>query len=209
MDSQQNTTPQIPAGYMQNAAGHLVPEHQVREHDKLRDRVVLDLVAEALAIQDALRAFKAKTLSDMADVIAISSEKYGVTVGGKKGNASLTSFDGRFRIERAMPDRQAFTEEILAAKELIYACIRKWSAGANHNLAALVDRAFTGRNGQIRTNDVLGLLRLEIDDPQWQTAMVALRDAIQVNGQATYVRIYQRVGDTDRYEPINLNIAAV
>lgn len=44
MDNQQNTTPQIPAGYMQNAAGHLVPEHQVREHDKLRDGVALSLI---------------------------------------------------------------------------------------------------------------------------------------------------------------------
>ncbi|MCF6758285.1 DUF3164 family protein [Pseudomonas balearica] len=200
---------QIPVGYMKNAAGHLVPEQQVREHDKLRDRVTRDLVAEALLINDALCRFKAQALADIDDVIAISSEKYGVTLGGKKGNVSITTFDGRFKIERAMADRLAFTEEILAAKELIYSCVRKWSADANPHLVALVDRAFTGRNGQIRTNDVLGLLRLEIDDPEWKIAMVALKDAIQVNGQATYVRVYQRVGETDRYEPINLNIAAV
>ncbi|WP_347506164.1 hypothetical protein [Pseudomonas anguilliseptica] len=32
---------------------------------------------------------------------------------------------------------------------------------------------------------------------------------IQVNGTAVYIRVYQRVGETDRYDPINLNIAAV
>ncbi|MNG28306.1 hypothetical protein D3C84_1135530 [compost metagenome] len=56
---------------------------------------------------------------------------------------------------------------------------------------------------------MLGLLRLEIDDPDWKAAMVALKDAIQVNGKAVYIRVYQRVGNTERYEPINLNIAAV
>lgn len=198
----------IPAGFVKNAAGHLVPEHQVREHDKLRDQVAGDLAKQAVAISEALGAFKAKALGDIADLIAISAEKYQVKLGGKKGNVSIVTYDGRYKIERAMAERITFTEEILAAKELIYTCTRKWSVGANHHLMALVDRAFIGRNGQIRTNDVLGLLRLEIDDPEWKTAMVALKDALQVNGKAVYIRVYKRTGD-DRYEPINLSLAGV
>lgn len=201
---------QIPAGFVMNAAGHLVPEHQVREHDKLRDGVARDLAEEAVRLNVALAEFKRKALGDIGDLIAICAEKYGVTLGGKKGNASITTYDGVFKVERCVADRIAFTEEILAAKELIDRCIRKWSVGANQHLRVLVDRAFSaGRNGQIKTNDVLGLLRMEIDDPDWKTAMVALKDAIQVNGKAVYIRVYQREGDSDRYAPINLNIAVV
>lgn len=109
-----------------------------------------------------------------------------------------------------MADRIIFTEEILAAKELIDQCIRKWSEGADQHLRVLVDRAFrANRQGQIKTGDVLSLLRVEIDDPDWKVAMEALKDSIQVNGTAVYIRVYQRVGATDRYEPINLNIAVV
>ncbi|MCC4259218.1 DUF3164 family protein [Pseudomonas aestusnigri] len=197
---------EIPAGFVKNAAGHLVPEHQVREQDKLRDNVARDLATQALAISESMAAFKTKALADIEDLISISLERYGVKLGGKKGNVSITTYDGEFKIERALANRLSFTEEILAAKELIYACIRKWSAGADRHLMALVDRAFTGRNGEIRTNDVLDLMRLEIDDEDWKTAMEALRDSIQVNGKAVYIRVYRRIGD-DRYEQINLNLA--
>jgi len=201
---------EIPAGFVKNAAGHLVPEHQVREHDKLRDQVAGDLAKQAVAISEALAAFKAKALGDIADLIAISAEKYQVKLGGKKGNVSIVTYDGRFKIERAMAERITFTEEILAAKELIDQCIRKWSEGADQHLRILVDRAFrANRQGQIKTGDVLSLLRVEIEDPDWQRAMEALKDSIQVNGTAVYIRVYQRVGNTDRYDPINLNIAAV
>ena len=197
---------EIPAGFVKNAAGHLVPEHQVRDQDKLRDNVARDLAAQAVAISESMAAFKAKALADIEDLISISLERYGVKLGGKKGNVSITTYDGEFKIERALANRLSFTEEILAAKELIYACIRKWSAGADRHLMALVARAFTGRNGEIRTNDVLDLMRLEIDDEDWKTAMEALRDSIQVNGKAVYIRVYRRIGD-DRYEQINLNLA--
>lgn len=203
-------TIQIPAGFVKNAAGHLVPEHQVREHDKLRDGVARDLSTIALDINKALAEFKTKALADIDDLIAISSARYGVTIGGKKGNASITTYDGQFKIERAMAERITFTEEILAAKELIDQCIRKWSEGANSHLRVLVDRAFrANRAGQIKTGDVLSLLRVEIDDPDWKRAMEALKDSIQVNGTAVYIRVYQRVGQSDQYQPINLNIAAV
>jgi hypothetical protein len=198
----------IPEGCMRNALGHYVPMAQVREHDKLRDGVARELANQAVAISEALAAFKKKALADIDDLIAISLERYNVKLGGKKGNVSITTYDGEFKIEKALADRLTFTDEIIAAKELIYACTRKWSEGANDHLMRLVDRAFIGRNGQIRTNDVLGLLRLEIDDPEWKTAMVALKDALQVNGKAVYIRVYQRVGD-ERYEPINLNLAGV
>lgn len=202
-----NQTP-VPAGYVKNAVGHLVLESQVREHDKLRDQVARDLAKQAVAISEAMAAFKKKALADIDDLIAISLERYKVKLGGKKGNVSITTYDGEFKIEKSLANRLTFTEEILAAKELIYTCIRKWSAGADRHLMSLVDRAFTGRNGEIRTNDVLDLMRLEIDDEDWKTAMLALKDSIQVNGKAVYIRVYKRVGD-DRYEPVNLSLAGV
>lgn len=209
-ENQQTQAVAIPAGFVMNAAGHLVPEHQVREHDKLRDGIARDLAEEAVRLNAALAAFKAKALGDVADLISISSAKYGVTLGGKKGNVSITTYDGAYKIERAYAERIVFTEEILAAKELIDQCIRAWSEGANNHLRVLVDRAFrANRQGQIKTNDVLSLLRVEIEDPDWKMAMQALKDSVQVNGTAVYIRVYKRHGNTDQYLPINLNLAGV
>lgn len=207
---QQPTLTTIPAGFVKNALGHLVPENQVREHDKLRDQVARQLVGEALLIHDSLARFKQNALADIADLISISLERYGVTIGGEKGNATFYTYDGEYKVERAYADRITFTDEILAAKALIDSCIIAWSEGANSHLRILVDRAFrANKQGQIKTSDVLSLLRVEIDDPSWKLAMQALRDSILVIGSAVYVRIYKREGMTDRYLPISLNIAGV
>lgn len=205
-----STEMQIPDGFMKNALGHLVPVAQVREHDLLRDQVAGSLAVRGKALSEALAEFKKAALADIADLVSVSAERYQVTLGGKKGNVSITTFDGQYKIERAYAERITFTEEIMAAKELIDQCIRAWSEGANSHLQVLVDRAFrANRQGELKTSDVLSLLRAEIDDPAWQAAMQALRDSIMVTGTAVYIRVYEREGDTDRYKPIPLNIAGV
>ncbi len=200
----------IPEGFMLNSAGHLVPQGQVREQDKLRDQVARELVEEALELNRRLAAFKHKALDDVEDLINIAADRYGVTLGGKKGNVTVSTYDGKFKVIRNYADRITFTEELEAAKELINQCITRWSEGANVNIKALVDRAFrTDSKGQIKTGAVLELLRLEIDDTDWLNAMDALKDSIQVTSTAVYIRVYQRIGKTDQYAPISLDLAAV
>ena len=49
----------------------------------------------------------------------------------------------------------------------------------------LVDRAFrTDKSGDLRTGPVMELLRVDIDDEEWQTAMKALAESIQISGSA-------------------------
>lgn len=199
---------QIPDGYMRNPAGHLVPRDQVREQDLLRDQVAAGLADRAINIHEQLKAFKARSLQDIADLVRISAEKYKVSIGGEKGNVTITTFDGKYKIVRAYAERITFTEEIEAAKALINACIIRWSEGANDNIRALVDRAFrTDSKGQIKMSAVLELLRLEITDDEWKLAMQAIKDSIQSTGTAVYVRVYQRVDGTDQYSAISLDLA--
>lgn len=206
----QQQTQAVPDGYMRNTLGHLVPKDQVREQDLLRDEVVRKIVTRAVAINAQLKAFKAATLRDIADLITIAGERYDVELGGKKGNITLTTYDGRYKVQRSVADRIIFTEEIEAGRALITKCIDRWSEGANANIRALVDRAFrTDKQGQIKTAAVLDLLRLEIDDAEWQNAMQAIKDSIQATGATTYVRVYERVGDSDAYKPIVLDLAGV
>lgn len=200
---------QIPDGFMLNASGHLVPEHQVREQDKLRDMVARDLAAEAVEINERLGAFKARALEAMSDLVQIAAERYDVKLGGDKGNVTATSYDGEVKVVRSHAERITFTEEIEAAKALVNQCILLWSKGANAKIQALVDRAFrTDSRGQIRTGAVLDLLRLEIDDDDWKTAMEALRDSIQTAGTVAYIRVYRRTGESE-YKQIPLDLASV
>ncbi|MEG1281672.1 MAG: DUF3164 family protein [Comamonas sp.] len=208
--SVQNILETIPDGYMRNASGHLVPINMVREQDMLRDETVRSLVADAIEANARLRAFKLKALGDIADLVKIAGEKYDVTLGGKKGNVSVSSYDGKYKIQRSIADRIVFTEEIEAAKALLNSCFERWSEGANDNIRILVDRAFSkDKNGQLKTASVLELMRVEIVDEEWKRAMQAIKDSIQTTGTAIYVRVYERIGDSDQYRAIPLDLAAV
>jgi hypothetical protein len=201
---------QIPAGYMQNPLGHLVPINTIAEQDLLRDQLVKELVAKAKTINTELAAFKNKALQDIEDLVAISGERYDVFLGGNKGNVVLYSFDGGLKVQRVYREIITYTEEILAAKQLIENCLVRWSDGANTNLQAMVSQAFrVNGQGEIKIGKVLELLRLEIEDKEWANAMHALRDALQVAGTTVYVRIYERIGKTDQWKPISLDLAAV
>ncbi|OQX12825.1 MAG: sulfate transporter [Thiothrix lacustris] len=206
----------VPDGYMQNALGHLVPVEQVREQDLLRNQTVLELVGEAREIHASLVNFKRRAMQDIADLVAVAAEKYGAKVGGDKGNISLVSFDGKYKITRSMAAVITFTEELQAAKALIEACIEKWSDGADDRIKTLVMRAFKpNTKGELNTKAVLGLMRLEMrnkdgeTDAEWTAAMDALKDSIQTSGTTAYVNVYERVGMSDRYQHVPLDLAAV
>lgn len=200
----------VPEGYMRNALGHLVPREQVREHDLLRDQVANTLIAEAIELSQRLKNFKARALSDIEGLVQLAGERYGARMGGEKGNVTVSTYDGGGRVQRSVAEKIAFTEEILAAKTLINQCIDRWSQGANANYRALVDRAFrTDAKGQLKTSAILDLLRLEIEDAEWKSAMKAIQDSIQAVGTSTYIRVYQRVGESDQYVAIPLDLASV
>jgi len=58
-------------------------------------------------------------MDDVGAFIQLSAEKYEVKVGGNKGNVSLLSFDGRYKIVRQVAENITFDERLQAAKALI------------------------------------------------------------------------------------------
>ncbi|WP_034609314.1 DUF3164 family protein [Desulfovibrio aminophilus] len=199
----------MPEGYMENAQGHLIPRDQVREIDMARHELVMEKVAKVRAMREALARLKAELMGDVGAFVALSAEKYGAKLGGDKGNVSLTSYDGRFKIVRQVAEHITFDERLQAAKALVDECLRDWTEGARSELQALIDQAFqVDKEGRINTGRILNLRRLEITDERWQQAMRAIGDSIQVTGTKAYVRVYERTA-SGRYDPIPLDMAAV
>lgn len=199
----------MPEGYMENAQGHLIPRDQVREIDMARHELVMEKVAKVRAMREALARLKAELMGDVGAFVALSAEKYGAKLGGDKGNVSLTSYDGRYKIVRQVAEHITFDERLQAAKALVDECLRDWTEGARSELQALIDQAFqVDKEGRINTGRILNLRRLEITDERWQQAMRAIGDSIQVTGTKAYVRVYERTA-SGRYDPIPLDMAAV
>lgn len=205
-----NTLTETPAGYRRNAQGHLVPESAIKPVDQMRDQLVIDLVAKAIELRTVLQSFKVGAFSDIAAFIQLSAEQYGAKLGGTKGNVTLISFDGRYKVQRAIAEHIRFDERLQAAKALIDDCVKDWSTGVRKELMVLINDAFrVDQSGNIRTGSVLALRKLEIEDARWLEAMRAIGDSVQVIGSKSYVRIYERVGDTDQWSPISLDVAGV
>lgn len=204
------STHAIPAGYWQNAQGALIPVDMVKPIDRARNDLVHELVQKASELSQLMAKFKNDAFADIAAFVDLSVEQYDTNVGGKKGNLTMYSFDGRYKVQRAIQEHLQFDERLQAARALIDECLADWTAGAAPELKAIVANAFnTDKAGNISTSRVLGLRRLDIKDERWVKAMAAIGDAVQVVGSKAYIRVYERIGDSEMYRAIPLDIAAV
>lgn len=211
-DTTTAAAPAVPKGYWQDAQGNLVPAAKVKELDKARDKVVRRLAVAAQEMSNQLAQFKLLAFAELAEFVETSATEYGVEMRGAKGkgNVTLTSYDGRYKVERQVAENIAFDERLQVAKQLIDKCVHTWAKGANKNIQALVNHAFqVDKEGQVSTGRVLGLRRLDIADADWQRAMSAIADSMRATSSKSYLRFYERNDETGAYLAISLNAATV
>lgn len=202
---------QTQTNYMTNAEGHLVPETMVRPEDKLEDQLVQELFEEASIISATLAAFKLKSFDDVQAFLEVLAEKYQASKGGKKGNLTLTSFDGLTKVQVSVADFISFGPQLQTAKSLIDDCIKEWGAeGANENIKALVNHAFrVDKNNRLNVQNILGLRKLNIQDEKWQRAMEAITDSVRVTHSKSYIRFYTRPAPEAQWQAVTLDLAKV
>ncbi|EJG5922208.1 DUF3164 family protein [Salmonella enterica] len=206
----QYTTLSAPEGYWIDARGVMTPADMVKQPDKDRDALVGEIIERALPLHKGLSEFKLSVFADTQAFRELSGELYGAKVGGEKGNMTLYSWDGVWKVQVAIAERLAFDERLQAAKSLIDECLKDWTEGSRPEVISLIDEAFqVDKEGEVSTSRILRLRRLDIQDERWLNAMRAINDAILVVGSKKYVRLYRRTGDNNQYEPLSLDLAAV
>ncbi len=211
------TTTAPPAGcediggkrYMRAANGSLTPIEVVRVTDRMQDDLVREIVAAAQPVADALRAFKTKSFDEVDAFVGVLASVYEATVGGQKGNMTLTTYDGLMRVQVQVADRISFGPELQVAKAGVDACLVRWAKDSGPELRALVDHAFkVDHEGQVNRGALFGLLRLDITDAEWVKAMQAIRDSIRVDGSRRYIRIYRREKADQAWRAVTLDLAS-
>lgn len=195
--------------YMPDAKGALVPIEMVRPSDKLADQTVRKIMGYAEDLSARIARFRGHTFDDVAALVDLVAEQYGAKLGGKKGNLTISSFDGCQKVTVQVQDLISFGPELQAAKALVDECIEGWSEGARDEIRALVNHAFdVDKEGQINRAALFQLRRVKIDDERWHRAMDAVADAIRVIGSKTYVRFYKRDNPTAAWQPVTIDLAA-
>jgi len=180
----------------------------VKASDLLEDQLVRTLVDRAESLSRMLRDFKAGVFGDVSAFLAILADQYDARRGGKKGNLTFTSYDGKLKVQVAVADHLTFGPELQIAKSLIDECIGEWGKDANDNIRVLVDHAFrVDKEGKVSRESIFALRRVVIDDERWTRAMEAIADSIRVAGTKTYVRFYIRDNAESPWRSIPLDLA--
>jgi hypothetical protein len=178
---------------MRNARGQDVPESLVKEIDKMRDTLVKEVTARYMTLAEQTRAVKKQCSDDLEAFLQISAERFGADLGGKKGNVTVYSYDGKCKIIRQVSDYMVFDEGLAAAKELIDQCLTDWVKNATPEIRTLIDRAFRPNSaGRISTSAVLGLRQLAINDERWIRAMHAIGESLKVVSSKAHIRAYRQ-----------------
>jgi len=194
--------------YLPDAKGALIPVDTIKPADLLQDELVRKIAGYGLALSDQIARFKQHTFEDLGGFDALLAQEYGLQKGGAKGNKTLMTHDGLWKVQVQVADHIDFGPELQIAKSLVDECLNEWASEARAEIRAIVTRAFkTDKAGQINRAEVFMLLRLQIEDERWQQAMRAIRDAMRVVGSKTYIRLYHRPTQTAPWQPITIDLA--
>nr|VFK15032.1 MAG: Protein of unknown function (DUF3164) [Candidatus Kentron sp. LPFa] len=194
--------PAHPHGYLENARGDLVREENIKPMDLARDRLVRNLVEEAIAEQERLRAFKRRIYDQVDDFLEMAMAEYNVKYGGERNNVTLRSYDGRWKITFTVADQIGFNEGIVAAQQLIQEYIEE--------AKTLMRHAFrTNRDGNLSKGRVLSLLQYDFKGEKWRNAMASIKGSIETRGSKEYVRFYRREKAMQGERQISLDFSGV
>lgn len=198
----------IPPGYRGDPRGNLVPERNIHPRDLLADQLVRDLVGRVQGAGSFLADLKRDLLGDVAAFVQLVAADYGAIVTGADGGVSLTTFDGRLRIERVRADRIQVGPEILAAEELVRQILNEITDPIAKPIA---ERAFSRhkKTGELSAAKLISLASIEIDDPRWREAQRAIKDSLTATGTVTYFRAYRRADADKPWEQIPIDFSAI
>lgn len=195
--------------FWKDQKGNLIHIDNIREIDKMRTQIVMETVVKAKELHEHMKTTKSAIFDTILSFIDISIEEYDIKVGGKKGNTTLTTFDGKHRVQYAIAEHIQFDERIQAAKALVDECLRDWTQDSRTELKTFVSQAFdVDKEGNLSTTKILGLRRIKVEDERWATAMQAISDSIKIVSTKPYVRVYERGAD-GKYNQIVLDFAAI
>jgi hypothetical protein len=200
-------TPEIKT--MRNAIGQDIPVHMVKEFDRLRDELVRETVAGFERAAAMLTELKTRTETDLDAFLELSSGRFGEDLGGKKGNVTIYSYDGKYKVSRQISDYTVFDEGLAAARELLDRYLNSKLQGADADLRLLVDKAFRpNASGKINTSAILSLRSVAINHPDWIAAMHAISESLKVVSSNACVRVY-KADEGGGWSPVCVNYSSI
>jgi hypothetical protein len=220
MNAEEQTpeTPIVPDGrheihgniYMGDGKGGFQPIETIKPQHLLEDEATRKILRYAIPLSDQIARFKSHTFDDIGAHEALLAQEYNATLGGRKGNKTLQTVDGLFKVQVRIADHLEFGPELQTAKSLFDQCLNEWAADTQPELRSLITDAFqTDKAGNISRTRIFVLLRVESQDERFLEAQRATREAIRVVGSKTYITCHRRASHEAEWEHVPINMAKV
>lgn len=191
----------IPEGYWIDSRRRLVPEALVSGERALEDQAARTIAAYALDLHRQIQRWRRHSHDDVSALLDLLAERYDAARGGRRGNLTIRSYDGRCKVQVQVADRIALGPELQIAREIVSDCVSDWTADARDEVQALIQHALEpDAEGRVSLASVLALRRLEIDDERWDRAR-ARRQARRRARHQRHPRRHGGVGGGGRGHP--------
>lgn len=199
-----------PKTIIERPDGSTIEFGKLKVRDQLAHEFVAANIPAAESLKELIAGFKLKVVAELMAHRDMMLRDYGVQVGGKGGNITLKTADGKMAVKFTVQKFIEFGPELEAAKALIFECMNEWSEDAGAEIREIVAQVFQlNKNGRIDTQGILGLRKLAITDERWVKAMAAIDDAIRTDREASYLNFYLIDPATGAETRIPLDIAKV
>lgn len=179
------------------------PEH-LRKHllvEKGFDKI--ERLAEKMA------KVKLKIIADVISYLEWQA-KHNKVENPEWEDVTLSNYSGTKQILIKNNTQEEFDEHLQLARKKIDECLDEWTADANINVKAIIDRAFkVGKKGFIDKNNIKGLFQLNIEHPKWTEAMELIRKSITETGKKEYVMFRSREHSKAEFKALNLNFSSI
>ena len=195
--------------FREDSRGALVPESSIKPQDILKDDLVEESAEKILALESEMRRVKSDIMESIRAYIGLIGDKYGVKLGGQKGNIQLVSLDGKTKILISISERISLNENVIAAKELIDEYLEDAIKGSSADIKQLVTSAFRVKQGSLDARSILRLRQLNIEDERWKKAMDIIADSIVIQSSESYLRLYKKnTSGIMEYVPLDFSVIA-
>lgn len=190
--------------------GIAIPFNRISTSEKLKEKLSIKMVKEALLLNELLLKFKLSIDESIRD-ISQSLEDEKKLPKNHKGNFTWYNFDKTIKIETSVNETIQFDASLIAAaREKLDEFIKKNVQGTDEVVRALINSAFHNSKGGLDSKKVLSLMkyRSKIKAAKFHEALDLIEQSISRPSSKKYFRVWAK-DHTGQYQNIDLNFSSI
>ena len=201
------TLEELKALTAQREQSELSEKQKAREaYETLRDDSITSMVSYAIQLNESLKGFKKSSFEVIETLYKMLQEHSNRHAQGK-GNVTLDTADGQFRVVFKRSDNTRFDERATQAEAHILDFLTsEYPEGSN--TSKLIRSLLERKKGQLDKNLVLKLIGMknDFDNEHWKMGIDLLQESIVPDETRFYAEYFYRSNDGE-WLPIVLNFA--